>query len=160
VAADPRLWLSRSWTTRARRPEEPEDAYVFVDHQTFRRRIDEDGFLEWFEVYGDLKGTPSLDPPPEQDVVLEIDLQGAQAVKAKYPDAVVIFVAPPSREEQERRIRARGDSDDDIRRRLERAEEEETLGRRFAAHVVVNDDVDRALGELRQIVERERAARG
>ena len=156
VDSDPRLWLSRSWTTRARRPGEAEDAYVWVDHETFRRRVDEGGFVEWFEVYGDLKGTPKVDTPPGRDVVLEIDLQGARAVRAIHPDAVVVFVTPPSRAEQERRMRARGDRDDDIRVRLDQADREEAEGRQFADHVIVNDDADRAVQDLRDVVERHR----
>jgi guanylate kinase len=156
VANDPRLWLSRSWTTRARRSGESHDAYVWVDHETFRRRAAEGGFVEWFEVYGDLKGTPVFDPPEGADVVLEIDLQGARAVKEQYPDAVIVFVTPPSRQEQERRMRDRGDRDDDIRVRLDQADAEEVAGRAFAEHVIVNDDAERAYRELRAVVDAHR----
>ena len=157
VESDPRLWLSRSWTTRARRAGESEDAYIWVDRETFLDRVDADGFVEWFEVYGDLKGTPTFDPPEGRDVVLEIDLQGAQAVRARHPDALVVFVVAPSREEQERRMRARGDRDEDIRLRIAHAEQEEEVGRALADHVVLNDDPDRALEELRRVVEERRA---
>lgn len=147
VADDPRLWLSRSWTTRPRRPEEAEDAYVWVDHETFIAHAEADGFLEWFEVYGDLKGTPRPDPPRGSDVVLEIDLQGAQIVKETFPDAFVLFIRPPSRAEQERRMRDRGDDDESIARRLAKGDSEEERGLAIADHVVVNDDLDRAVAD-------------
>jgi guanylate kinase len=153
LAADPRLWLSRSWTTRPQRAGEPDDAYVFVDRETFLERVRASGFVEWFEVYGDLKGTPDVDTPPDRDVVLEIDLQGADAVKELHPDAFVVFVRPPSREEQERRLRERGDSDNDIARRLDRADAEEAAAEARGYPVVVNDDADQALAELQRLIE-------
>ncbi len=112
VHRDPGLWLSRSWTTRTRRPGEREDAYVFTSTEEFERHISEGGFLEWTEFLGNYYGTPSpkrLGDPNAPDIVLEIELDGAQQVKAKFPDAILIFVLPPSREEQERRLRGRGD---------------------------------------------------
>ena len=132
---------------------------MFVDRQTFLDHVDRDGFVEWFEVYGDLKGTPKVDTPSGKDVVLEIDLQGAVKVKDIHPDAFVVFVVPPSRAEQERRMRDRGDKDDDIGLRLAQADAEEELGLSFADAVVVNDDADRALAELQEVVNTERARR-
>ena len=85
-------------------------------------------------------------------MVLEIELHGAQQVRGIHPDAIVIFVMPPSREEQERRLRGRGDDPGKVARRLEKAEEEEPIGLALANHVVVNDDLDRAVGELQAIV--------
>ena len=98
--------------TREPRPGERQGVeYWFVDRAEFERTRDEGGFLEWFEVYDDLKGTPRA--PVDQhlaagdDVLLELDVQGARAVKAAYPDAVLVFVKPPSREEQRARLFAR-----------------------------------------------------
>jgi guanylate kinase len=153
VAEDPTLWLSRSWTTRQRRTGEPEDAYVWVDRERFLAHADHGGFLEWFEVYGDLKGTPVPDPPPGVDVLLEIDLQGAQKVKERDPSAFLVFVRPPSREEQERRMRARGDDEASVRRRIAKGDAEEAVGLAVADHVVVNDDLDRATAEVRAAVD-------
>ena len=149
---EPTLWLSRSWTTRAQRPGEADDAYVFVDRAAFEERIRAGGFLEWTEFLDSYYGTPTPEPPPDTDVVLEIELHGAQQVRGIHPDAIVIFVMPPSREEQERRLRGRGDYPAKVARRLEKAEEEEPIGLALANHVVVNDDLDRAVGELQAIV--------
>jgi guanylate kinase len=153
LADDARLWLSRSWTTRGRRAGEPEDAYVWVDEARFRAHADAEGFLEWAVVHGDLKGTPMPDPPEGRDVVLEIDVQGAEQVKRLHPDALVVFIRPPSREEQERRLRGRGEAGDVVARRLADAPAEEELGQRIADHVVVNDDVDRCVAEIQAIIE-------
>ena len=152
LAADPRLWLSRSWTTRARRDGEAEDAYVWVDEDTFRAHAEHGGFLEWALVYGDLKGTPMPHPPEGKDVVLEIDLQGAHQIRRLHPDALIVFIAPPSRDEQERRLRSRGDPESDVLRRLAKADAEEELGREMADAVVVNDDVDRAVAEIQHLI--------
>jgi guanylate kinase len=158
---DDRTWLSRSWTTRPRRPGEPADAYVFVDAATFERRIAEGGFLEWtrFPGTGALMGTPTLDPPPGLDVVLEIDLDGARQVKAQHPDAVTVLVVAPSRAVQEERLRGRGDDQASVVRRLRVGEAEEREGRSFADAVVVNDDVERAARHLAGILDHARRRR-
>ena len=108
VERDPRLWLSRSWTTRAQRPGEPDSAYVFTTSDEFERRIAEGGFLEWTEFLGNYYGTPLPEPAEGADVVLEIEVDGARQVKAVHPDALLIFVLPPTRAEQERRLRGAG----------------------------------------------------
>lgn len=165
VQRDPRLWLSRSWTTRARRPTERADAYVFTTPAEFERHEAEGGFLEWTEFLGNYYGTPRpqrLDDPTAPDIVLEIELDGAQQVKKQYPEAVLIFVLPPSREEQERRLRLRGDPGDRVLARLRKAELEEPVGVEQADHVVVNDELDRTVDEMLSIIEleRSRAAHG
>jgi guanylate kinase len=118
-------------------------------------RVAAGGFVEWTEFAGNghLYGTPTLEPPEGYDVVLEIDSQGAIQVKERYPEAVLIFIAAPSREAQERRLRQRGDDEAGIERRLAIAEDEEKLGREMADFVVVNDDLERASKELAGIVE-------
>lgn len=149
------LWLSRSWTTRPRRPSEAEDVYVFVGRDRFMDRVAANGFVEWTEFAGNghLYGTPTMEPPEGSDVVLEIDSKGAVQVKDKYPEAVLIFIAAPSREAQERRLRQRGDDEASIEKRLAIADDEERLGHKIAQFVVVNDDVERASNELAAIVE-------
>jgi guanylate kinase len=152
---DPKLWLSRSWTTRPRRPGESESAYTFVTREQFLDRLDAGGFLEHNDFAGNdhLYGTPQgQDVPPGKDLVLEIDVNGAAQVKAKDSSAVLILVVPPSRAEQEARLRARGDDEAHVRQRVAIAEVEEVQGRRIADHVVVNDDLDRAVEEVAGIL--------
>ena len=159
---DPRLWFSVSMNTRAQRPGDRDGlADWFVDRAEFERIRDTEGFLEWFEVYDDLKGTPR-GPVDEHlaagdDVLLELDVQGARAVKAAYPDAVLIFVKPPSREVQRDRLFARDpDADPDaLERRLDEAEAEERAASDFDA-VVVNDDLSRAVEEVAAILQARR----
>jgi len=159
VARDPRLWLSRSWTTRARRDGESGEAYVFVDRATFESRVAAGGFLEWTEFLGNLYGSPMPPADQDRDIVLEIELNGAEQVKARHPSAIMVFVAPPSREEQRRRLIARGDSEKHVAERLRKAEEEEPVGIAMADHVVVNDDLELTLQELVRIVNHERKRR-
>jgi len=152
VRRDPRLWLSRSWTTRAQRPGEASTAYVFADRESFEGRIAADGFLEWTDFLGNYYGTPTPDPVVGHDVVLEIEVNGAQQVKKVHPEAILIFVLPPSREEQQRRLRGRGDSEQRVTERLQKALDEEPVGLSLADHVVVNDDLERTVGEMMQII--------
>lgn len=155
-------------TTRPPRAGEVDGRdYHFVDRGEFLRVRDAGGFLEWFEVYGDLKGTPRAAVERElasgHDVLLEVDVQGAMAIKRQFPDALLIFVKPPSREEQRRRFleRHRGDPDFDpaaFERRVAAADEEEHLAEQFDA-VVVNDDLDRAVQEVAAIITGRRSQR-
>lgn len=157
MAREPALAWSVSATTREARPGEVEGLdYLFIAREDFEAQRDAGGFLEWFEVYGQLKGTPRA--PVEarlaagDDVLLEIDVQGALAVKEQYPDALLVFLKAPGPEVQEARLRERGTDDPaQIRRRLATAAEEEALADRFDA-VVINDDVERAVGEVAAIL--------
>jgi guanylate kinase len=152
---DPSLWLSRSWTTRARRPGEAEDAYVFVSRADFEANAADGGFIEWAEVVpGQLSGTPVPHPPPGRDVLLEINVDGAGQIRRLYPDALVVLVVAPSRLEQEARMRRRGDSAEQIATRLWLGQNEEQLGLQLADAVVVNDDVDKAAREVAGILHR------
>ena len=159
VARTPGLWLSRSWTTRPRRVSDDDDAYVFVDRPAFEAKRKAGGFVEWAEVFGNLYGTPVPAPPPGADLLLEIDVQGAAQVKRLRPDAVVVCVRAPSRQAQEQRLRKRGDDEEVIARRLALADAEEATGMALADHVVVNDDLGRAIEEAAGIVERHRSRR-
>jgi guanylate kinase len=152
----PDLWLSRSWTTRPRRRGEAEDAYVWVTPDQFRRRIAEGGFFEWAEYLGNLYGTPVPDPPAGADVLLEIDLQGAEQVVARCPKAVVVLLLPPSAEVQRARLVARGDPAAHVQLRLDKGREEVARGRELAQHVVVNGDLDQAVEDLAGIVSKTR----
>jgi guanylate kinase len=152
---DDRLWLSRSWTTRARRLGEPEDAYTFVDKETFLARVADGGFVEYTEFPGNgcLYGTPTIDAPPDRDALLEIEVDGARQVKARHPEAVMVLVVAPSEQAQEARMRARGDDEAEIAQRLAISRDEERAGRAIADVVVVNDEVDRAAKEVAGILD-------
>lgn len=152
VKRDPHLWLSRSWTSRAQRSGERNDAYVFAPRGDFEKRIAADGFLEWTEFLGNYYGTPNPEPTHGLDVVLEIEVDGARQVMALNPDAVLIFVLPPSRAEQERRLRGRGDAEQQVAERLRKAEDEEPVGMSLADYVVVNDDLEQTIDELVAII--------
>ncbi|GIU87901.1 MAG: hypothetical protein KatS3mg009_2416 [Acidimicrobiia bacterium] len=152
-----------SWTTRPRREGEVDGVdYHFVTREEFERLRDEGGFLEWFEVYGDLKGTPRgfvLDElAAGHDVLLEVDVQGALAVREQIPDALLVFVRAPSREEQRRRLAERGtESPEELERRLARAEAEERIAAERFDAVVVNHDVEQAVEEVAAILAQRRA---
>jgi len=158
----PRAWFSVSLTDRAPRPGEVDGIdYRFVTREEFERIRDRGGLLEWFEVYGDLKGTPR--EPIEQhlaagdDVVVEVDVQGALAVRDAFPDAALVFVRPPSREAQRRRLQERDPGADPatLDARLTEAEAEEAQADQFDV-VVVNDDLERAVDEVQAFLEERR----
>ena len=155
---DDSLWLSRSWTTRAQRVGESNDAYVFVTREQFEQHIDDDGFLEWTEFLGNYYGSPIPTPGDEHDIVLEIELHGAQQVKERHPEALLVFVQPPSREEQRRRLQERGDAEHHVRERLKKAEDEERLASVLADVIVVNDDLERAVQEVLNFIRAARAS--
>jgi len=153
----PGTMFSISNTTRPPRvTESPGKWYDFISEEEFDRRASRGEFLEYARVFGKhWYGTPrrSLEEARCKglDLVLEIDVQGAEQVKKQLPAAVAIFILPPARDELERRLRARNqDSDEAIQRRLERAQQEI---QRYAEYdfVVVNDDVERAGREVQAI---------
>ncbi len=156
VERDPRLWLSRSWTTRKQRPGEPDSAYVFTDQPEFEARVQRGGFLEWTKFLDNYYGTPMPDGADHRDVVLEIEVDGAGQVKRLRHDAVLIFVLPPSRHEQQRRLRGRGDPEDKVDERLRKALDEEPVGLAIADHVVVNDNLERTVDEMLTIIAQHR----
>jgi len=148
--------LSRSWTTRPQRAGEPGDAYVFASRVDFERGIAEGGFLEWTDFLGNYYGTPRTEPPVGRDLVLEIELDGARQVRLTHPEAVVIFVVAPSRDEQIRRLRGRGDPERKVEERVRKAIEEEPIGRAMADAVVVNDDLGRAVEQIATMIDERR----
>jgi guanylate kinase len=162
VREDPSLQLSTSFTTRAPRPGEKNGVdYHFVDEPTFFAMRDRGEFLENAEVHGFRYGTAKRvinDALARgEDLILEIDWQGARQVRALYPDCVGIFILPPSIEELERRMRTRGqDSDVVIRRRLDNAREELTHSEEFK-YRIINKDFETARRELGKIIQSERA---
>ena len=153
----PEIWLSVSATTRSPRDGEQEGvSYFFHPRDRFDQLVAEHGLLEWAEFAGNCYGTPRQ-PVMEQlhsgrPVLLEIELEGARQVRKSFPDGYQIFLAPPSFDELERRIRGRGtDSEDAIQRRLTRAREELQAQSEFDA-VVINDDLDQALLQLERLM--------
>ncbi len=153
VEKDDRLWLSRSWTTRPKRATEKGDEYVFVERATFESAIDDDRFLEWAEFQGNLYGTPLPTSPSEADVLLEIEVQGAEQVRRHNPDSVVFLILPPSMDQLEQRLRGRGDSPEHVAQRLSSTPHELARGHELADYVVVNDEVERAADEILSILE-------
>lgn len=157
LARDPNLTWSVSATTRDPRPGEVDGVdYRFLSRDDFVARRDAGGFLEWFEVYGQLKGTPR--EPVEtslragEDVLMEVDVQGAMAIREQIPDALLVFVRAPSREAQVERLVGRdADDQEQITRRIVEAEAEEALADQFDA-VVVNEDVDTAVDQVAAIL--------
>ncbi len=147
------LWLSRSWTTRDPRPGEAHDAYNFVDRETFVSHVENDGFLEWVEFLDYLQGTPVPAPPEGSDVLLEIDVQGAAQIRTMDDSAVLLFLDTPSVEEQEVRLRRRGDSEDRVAQRLATAVAERAAAADLGCTIVINDDVESTVAELAAIID-------
>ena len=153
-----------SSTTRARRPGETDGVhYHFLTAGEFQALLDEGGFLEHARVFDNHYGTSSSwvheRLEEDLDVILEIDWQGARQVREQHPQAISIFVLPPSRQELERRLRNRGqDSEEIIARRMRDAVAEMSHYQEFD-YVLVNDDFNRALTELRCIFQAERLRR-
>ena len=107
--SDPRLTLSRSWTTRDRRVDDVQDAYVFVTRAEFDVRLHAGGFLEWNEFLGHAYGTPVPKESGDRDLLLEIDVAGGRQVLDRLPDALCLFVDAPNDDELRRRLIERGD---------------------------------------------------
>jgi len=146
---DDRPQFSVSHTTRSRRTGEADGVdYHFVDRDSFRRMIADQQFLEWAEVHGELYGTSRHEVVPRleegHDVILDIDVQGAAQVMARYPRAQSVFVVPPSYRELERRLLARSrEAADEISRRLAVSLSELKCYSSYK-YVIVNDDAARA----------------
>lgn len=146
-----------SHTTRDMRPEDVEGKdYFYIDHPSFETMINDDKFLEYAEVFGNYYGTSveAVDALTDQgkDVILEIDWQGAAQVKRMLDEVVWIFILPPSRAELLERLRARGkDSDEVIERRTQDAVSE-MKQYHLADYLIVNDNFDEALAELKAVI--------
>jgi guanylate kinase len=154
---NPQLRFSVSYTTRKRREAEADGSdYFFVDRGTFERMAREGKFVEWASVHGELYGTErkQLDDclADGKTLLLDVDVQGAMNVMKEFPEAVTIFIEPPSLEELERRLRRRGtESDESIRRRLEGAKRELEY-RDIFQYIVINDKLDESIQQIENII--------
>ena len=156
MAARNDLTFSVSATTRAPRPGERDGVhYYFVSHETFREMIDEDAFVEYDDHMNNFYGTPKAQLEEKLcagNVILDIEPNGAFHVRQSRPDATLIFIAPPSVEELERRLRSRGDTDEEqIRVRQERVKWEMEQSRDYD-YTVINDRVDTCVDEILNII--------
>jgi guanylate kinase len=153
LARDPNISLSISFTSRKPRPgERHAEHYHFIDAEEFKAMVAAGDFFEYALVHGDWKGTARQSVEPQlmggRDVLLEIDWQGARQVRSRIPDAVSVFILPPSRAALEMRMRKRGqDSEEVIAQRLAAAREEMSHYGEFD-YVIVNEDFETAVVEM------------
>ncbi|MDH3727011.1 MAG: guanylate kinase [Myxococcales bacterium] len=154
----PEFRFSVSHTTRQPRPNEVDGQdYHFVEKQTFRQLVDEGSFGEWAEVHGNLYGTSVSEidrarSEGKHGVVFDVDYQGARQIKEKFPEAVGVFILPPSMDELRRRLDSRGSDDEESRRQRFKKAREEIEHYPFFDYMIVNDELQQALAELRGIV--------
>ncbi len=164
LASDPGLRFSVSYTTRTPRGnEKPGENYIYISRKEFLTRIGQDEFLEHAEVFGNFYGTSRevLEQARREgkDLILDIDVQGARQLKDRIPEAVSIFILPPSRDILEQRLRARSeDSEEVIQRRLRDAAEEIRNYEQYD-YVLVNHQVEESTGTLGSIIKAERVRR-
>ncbi len=151
--------LSVSVTTRCKGENEVDGQdYWYISEQQFQQRVNEDLLLEYAEVFGHLYGTPK-DKVEEalragETVILEIDIQGAKQIKAKYPTAVTIFILPPTRKELAQRMNLRGREDTlTSEKRLNEAVAEIAAAQQYYEHTVINDDLEKTVQEVIQIIQ-------
>lgn len=155
---NPSLEFSVSATTRAKREGEVEGKdYYFLSEKEFKRRIDEGEFVEWEELYGDHYGTlrQEVDKALRSDknLLFDVDVKGGLSIRRQYPNALMIFIRPPDLRVLRERLRnRRTESDETLARRLERVPLELEMGATFT-HQVVNDDLQRAVGEVQRIIQ-------
>ena len=153
------LVLSTSATTRAQAPAETNGKeYTFLSEGEFKRGIDQGDFLEYAEVFGNFYGTPKAEVDASlaqgRNVLLEIDVQGGQQVKALDPDALLIFILPPDDQALRKRLDGRGrDTNQSVETRLEKANKEIVAARQFYEHMVTNDDLEQAIQDVMHIVQ-------
>jgi len=154
----PELRFSVSHTTRQLRANEVAGQdYHFVDRPAFQKLVDEGSFAEWAEVHGHLYGTSVTEidrarSDGKHGVLFDVDYQGARQIKEKFPEAVGVFILPPSMDELRRRLDSRGSDDEESRRQRFQKASEEIEHYPFFDYMIVNDELQQALAELRGIV--------
>lgn len=152
---DARSRFSISYTTREKRPREEDGKdYYFIDPALFRKMVEEDSFLEWEQVHSHSYGTPAKEVGDTLrqglDMILDIDVKGALRIKEKCPEACLVFVEPPSKEELVTRLSLRGEKELELR--MKRVEEE-LAQKRFFQYTIVNDTLERAYEDFAAIVD-------
>ena len=154
----PQLRYSISYTTRPLRGGERDGVeYHFITESAFRRKMDDGELAEWAEVHGHLYGTSATyierSLADGYDVLLDIDVQGAKKLTAQFPEAILVFIMPPSTQELERRLMKRGtDSPEAVERRMKNAEAEIAEAHLYD-HVIVNDDLSETILRLETLIE-------
>ncbi|MHC4635511.1 MAG: guanylate kinase [Planctomycetota bacterium] len=154
--------LSVSVTTRPRGESEVDGRdYWFISKEQFRQHIDKGMLLEYAEVFGNFYGTPKEEVgralEAAETIILEIDFQGARHVKQIYPDAVMIFILPPTQDELAERLNGRGrDEREIVEKRLQEAGSEIAAARQYYEHMVINNDLEQAVKEVTQIIQKAR----
>tara|TARA_Y100000996_G_scaffold13534_1_gene10540 strand:- start:72 stop:686 length:615 start_codon:yes stop_codon:yes gene_type:complete len=149
--------LGISCTTREARPQEEDGiSYFFITTERFNEKISNNEFLEYAEVFGNFYGTPKdwvqARLAKGENVLLELDIQGALQVKEAFQETQTIFIIPPSYDDLEKRLKLRDqDSKDEINRRLKEAKKEVSIGKTFD-QIIVNNDFDEALNDLRSFI--------
>ena len=149
--------LGISCTTREKRPKEKDGiSYFFISEEEFKERVNNKNFLEYAEVFGNLYGTPKdwvlSILAKDENVILELDIQGALQVKETFPNTQTIFIIPPSYEDLTKRLEQRAqDSTEEIQRRLKEARKEITIGKDFD-QIIVNNNFDDALDDLKKFI--------
>lgn len=154
------LVFSISATTRKRRGNEVEGKdYFFISEEEFKRKIENDEFIEWEKFYdyyyGTLKSFVDKQLEQNKSVLLEVDVKGAVRIKKKYSNSVLIFIAPPSKEVlKQRLINRKTETAEDLQKRIERAEMELEYKDKFD-YVVINENLDKAIEEVKKIIKKE-----
>ncbi len=154
----PRLGFSVSATTRAKRVEETEGKdYFFLMKPEFKKRVQAGEFIEWEELYGDCYGTLKSEVDRAvnngRDLLFDVDVKGALSIKKQYPEALLIFIRPPSTEAlKERLIKRQTEDEETLKKRLDRAQMELELGNKFDRQVV-NDKLDKAIRDVQNVIE-------
>ena len=149
--------LGISCTTREKRAKEQDnESYFFISEEEFKKKIKNNEFLEYAEVFGNLYGTPkewvlnSLSN--KENVILELDIQGALQVKEAFPETKTVFIIPPSYNDLSSRLEKRSqDTEEEIKKRLMEAKKEIFIGQKFD-QIIVNDDFEKALHDLKQFI--------
>jgi len=152
AAADDSISLSVSWTSRDRRADDDDDAYVFVDRAAFETRRDTGGFIEWNEFLGCYYGTPVPSAADGSVLLLEIDVAGGRQVLRADPDVLCLFVDVPDNDELRRRLIDRGDGAERADARIIEATRERAEAADLGYLTVVNDDLDRVVHEVASLI--------